>query len=89
MHEACSLHRKTKAASPYIHDIERMPDDCKDRGHRNRDRIDVTQEQECRYWGDKLHVSVDRIREAVKQVGPLAKDVEHHLRNEAEVSRTA
>ena len=66
-----------------------MPDDTKDRGHRNRDRIDVTQENECRYWSDKLGVSVDKIREAVKQVGPLAKDVEHHLRNDADVSRTA
>ena len=66
-----------------------MPDDAKDRGYRNRDRIDVTQEQECRYWGEQLHVSVDRIKEAVKQVGPMAKDVEHHLRNDAEVSRRA
>jgi len=66
-----------------------MPDDTKDRGHRNRDRIDVTQESECRYWGEKLGVSVDKIREAVKQAGPIAKDVEHHLRNDADVSRTA
>jgi hypothetical protein len=66
-----------------------MPDDSKDRGHRNRDRIDVTQENECRYWCGKLGVSVEKIKEAVKQVGPMAKDVEHHLRNEAEVSRTA
>ena len=66
-----------------------MPNDAKDRGHPNPDRIDVTQEHECRYWGEKLHVSVDKIKDTVKQVGSLAKDVEHHLRNEAEVSRTA
>lgn len=66
-----------------------MPEDAKDRGHRNRDRIDITQEQVCRYWGEKLGVSSDKIRDAVKQVGPMAKDVEHHLRDDAEVSRSA
>jgi hypothetical protein len=66
-----------------------MPEDTRNRGHRNRDRIDVTQEQECRYWSGKLGVSVDRIRDAVKHVGPIAKDVEHHLRDEAEIARTA
>jgi hypothetical protein len=66
-----------------------MPEDVKDRGHRNRDRIDITQEQECRYWGEKLGVSSEKIRDAVKQVGPLAKDVEHHLRDDADVSRSA
>jgi hypothetical protein len=66
-----------------------MPEDAKDRGHRNRDRIDITQEQECRYWGEKLGVSGDKIKDAVRQVGPMAKDVEHHLRDDAEVSRSA
>jgi hypothetical protein len=66
-----------------------MPEDAKDRGHRNRDRIDISQDQECRYWSEKLGVSSDKIRDAVKQVGPMAKDVEHHLRDDAEVSRSA
>jgi hypothetical protein len=66
-----------------------MPEDAKDRGHRNRDRIDISQEQECRYWGEKLGVSSDKIKDAVKQVGPMAKAVEHHLRDDAEVSRSA
>jgi hypothetical protein len=66
-----------------------MPEDAKDRGHRDRDRIDISHEQECRYWGDKLGVSSDKIKDAVKQVGPRAKDVEHHLRDDAEVSRSA
>jgi hypothetical protein len=66
-----------------------MPEVAKDRGHRNRDRIDITQEHECRYWGEKLGVSSDKIKDAVKQVGPMAKDVEHHLRDDAEVSRSA
>ena len=64
-------------------------EDAKQRGHRNRDRIDITQEHECRYWGEKLGVSSEKIRDAVRQVGARAKDVEHHLRDDAEVSRSA
>ena len=68
------------------HDME---DTSSERGQRDRDRIDVNQDQNCRYWGEKLGVSSDKIKDAVKKVGPVAKDVERHLRNEAEISRSA
>jgi hypothetical protein len=61
----------------------------KNRGHRDRDRIDVRQEHECRYWSEKLGVRADKIKDAVKAVGPLAKDVERYLRDDAEVARSA
>ena len=45
-----------------------MPDDARGRGHRDRDRIDITHDEECRYWSDKLGVSTDKIKDAVKGV---------------------
>ena len=42
-------------------------------------RIDVNREQECRYWSEKLGVSEERLRRAVKAVGPLVEDVRRHL----------
>ena len=42
-------------------------------------RIDVNREQECRYWSDKLGVSPERLRRAVREVGPRAEDVRRHL----------
>ena len=44
-----------------------------------RQRIDVGREQECRYWSDKLGVSPERLRRAVKEVGPWVEDVRRHL----------
>ena len=45
----------------------------------NHQRIDVAREQECRYWSEKLGVSPERLRRAVKEVGPLVEDVKRHL----------
>ena len=66
-----------------------MPEDPKDRSPRDSDRIDVSRNEDCRYWGEKLGVSAERIKEAVKAVGARAKDVERHLKGDAEVSRSA
>ena len=66
-----------------------MEENSSERGQRDRDRIDVNQDQNCRYWGEKLGVSLDKIKDAVRKVGPMAKDVEHHLRNSADISRSA
>ena len=56
-----------------------MADNLANRGTQDRQRIDVHQEHECRYWSDKLGVSPERLRQAVKQVGPLVEDVRRHL----------
>ena len=45
----------------------------------DRDRIDVSEEHECRYWTAKLGVSYEVLKGAVAKVGPLAKDVRRHL----------
>ena len=66
-----------------------MPEGSKDRGPRDSDRIDVNRSEDCRYWGEKLGVSTEKIKDAVKAVGPRAKDVERHLKGDAEVSRSA
>ena len=35
---------------------------------------------ECRWWSDRLGVSPDTLKAIVRQVGPMAVDVERHLR---------
>ena len=44
-----------------------------------RQRIDVARDQECRYWSEKLGISAERLRRAVKEVGPWVEDVRRHL----------
>ena len=66
-----------------------MPEESKDRSPRDSDRIDVNRHEDCRYWGEKLGVSTEKIKDAVKAVGSRAKDVERHLKGDAEVSRSA
>jgi hypothetical protein len=56
-----------------------MSDDLKDRGVRDRDRVNVNEEHEVRYWGAKFGVSAQRLKEAVAKVGPMAADVEREL----------
>jgi hypothetical protein len=57
-----------------------MSDNLKDRSQQDRSRIDVGQEHECRYWSEKFGVSAEQLKSAVQQVGPMAEDVEKHLR---------
>jgi hypothetical protein len=57
-----------------------MADDLKETGTRDDTRINVNQDHELTYWSEKLGVSRDRLREAVAKVGPMAKNVERHLR---------
>jgi hypothetical protein len=53
-----------------------------DRQHnieQDRDRIDVTEEHECRYWTEKLGVTYPVLKAAVLKAGPLASAVRKHL----------
>ena len=45
----------------------------------DRDRIDVSEEHECRYWTEKLGVSYQALKRIVAEVGPLARDVRRYL----------
>ena len=56
-----------------------MGDNLANRGPLDRQRIDVNHEHECRYWSDKFGVSAERLRQTVKQVGPLVEDVRKQL----------
>jgi hypothetical protein len=58
-------------------------------GERDGDRIDLSQEGECAYWSDKFGISGARLREVVRQVGPLVSDVQRRLRDRAEEQRMA
>jgi hypothetical protein len=49
------------------------------RGPKDRTRVDVDQEWECVWWSKGWGVSVDRLRDAVKEVGPLVTDLDRYL----------
>ena len=57
-----------------------MPDNPNLRGDGDRQRINVDQEHEVRYWSQKLGVTPEELRTAVKDVGPMAAAVEQRLR---------
>jgi hypothetical protein len=57
-----------------------MSDDKTNRGSPDRDRINMNQEHEVRYWSQKLGVTAEELRRAVEAVGPTASAVEKRLR---------
>lgn len=57
-----------------------MADDLSKRGPADRDRINVHEEHELRYWSEKFGVSYEKLKEAVAEVGVMAKDVEQVLK---------
>jgi hypothetical protein len=56
-----------------------MADDLKDRGQRDRDRINMSEDFEARYWSEKFGVSKERLQAAVDKVGLMARDVAREL----------
>jgi hypothetical protein len=67
-----------RAASIHCRSIE-MADDKTKVGKPDRDRINTSEDYEVRDWAAKYGVTPERIREVVKKVGPMAKDVEKEL----------
>lgn len=57
-----------------------MSDDTSKRGPADRQRVNVDEDYEVRYWTDKWDVSEERLRQAVAAVGVMASDVEAWLR---------
>jgi hypothetical protein len=57
-----------------------MADDKTNRGSPDRDRINLSQEHEVRYWSEKFGVSAEQLKDAVRQAGPTADAVERQLR---------
>jgi len=56
-----------------------MSDDKSKAGSPDRDRINLSEDYEVRYWTKTLGVSEDELRAAVKQVGSTAEAVRRHL----------
>jgi len=56
-----------------------MADDKSKTGSPDRDRINLNEDYEVNYWTQKFGVSPEALRQAVKQAGPLAKDVAKQL----------
>ncbi|WP_447730460.1 DUF3606 domain-containing protein [Pseudoxanthomonas suwonensis] len=56
-----------------------MSDDTKQVGSPDRDRINLSEDYEVRYWTEALGVSEQQLREAVAAVGSTADAVRRHL----------
>jgi hypothetical protein len=57
-----------------------MSDDKSKVGSPDRDRINVHEDYEVRYWSEKFGVTAEELEGAVTAVGPTAKAVEAHLK---------
>jgi hypothetical protein len=55
-----------------------MADDPTKRAGDN-DRIDVSQDHECRYWSTKWNITPEELKRAVDKAGPMVKDVAREL----------
>jgi len=60
-----------------------MPDDRTKRGPQDRSRININEEHELKYWSEKFGVTAERLRAAVKKIGPSAEAVERELKSAA------
>jgi hypothetical protein len=56
-----------------------MADDHTKRGPQDAERINVHERYELDYWSKTLGVTHEVLKDAVQQVGPMAKDVRSHL----------
>ncbi|MBN8481767.1 MAG: DUF3606 domain-containing protein [Xanthomonadales bacterium] len=56
-----------------------MSDDLRNRGIQDDIRINVNQDWELRDWSQRLGITPQELRDAVRQVGPIARDVRAHL----------
>lgn len=49
------------------------------RGPKDRTRVELDQEWECVWWSKGFGVSVEELKAAVKEVGPLVADLDKYL----------
>lgn len=56
-----------------------MSDNLSLRGYSDRIRINVNEPWELAYWTKELGVTEKALKDAVKQVGVMVKDVRAHL----------
>ncbi|RYD56421.1 MAG: DUF3606 domain-containing protein [Sphingobacteriales bacterium] len=56
-----------------------MADDKSKRGPQDSTRVNVNEDYELRYWTMRFNVSADRLKEAVKEVGPSVRAIDEYL----------
>ena len=59
-----------------------MSDDTQKRGSGDRNRINLNQEHEVRYWTKELGVDEQTLKSTVQRVGPMVEDVRSALRRQ-------
>jgi hypothetical protein len=52
-----------------------MADDRNERGPRDRQRINMSEDYEVSYWSKKWSISREQLAEAVRKVGPMSAAV--------------
>jgi len=57
-----------------------MPDDRSKRGPQDRNRINLNEDYEVRYWAEKFGVSEEELKAAVKRAGNNPVAVEQDLK---------
>jgi len=58
-----------------------MDDDLKNRGPADRDRVNVNEDWEMRYWTGRFACTDEELKAAVRAVGPMRDDVEAYLKS--------
>lgn len=58
-----------------------MPDDKRQTGGQDRERIATSQPYELRDWAKTLNTTPERIKEAVQAVGDRVEKVREYLKN--------
>jgi hypothetical protein len=56
-----------------------MSDNVEDRGPRDRNRVNVNESWELRYWSERFGVSQEDLKSLVAEVGDRVEDVERRL----------
>jgi hypothetical protein len=56
-----------------------MADDTTKRDYRDRDRINVQEDYELRYWTKELGVTPEKLKQTVEKVGKMVIDVRQAL----------
>lgn len=56
-----------------------MADNKANRGPLDRNRVNVNEDYELRYWAERFSCSPEQLKAAVKMVGPVVGSVEQYL----------
>jgi hypothetical protein len=64
-----------------------MSDDTTKRDYRDRDRINVHEDYELRYWTKELGVTPEKLKQTVEKMGVMVADVRKALGKEADEDR--